>query len=56
LENWWLRHFPVVKTLPGSDIRYRARRLDSLAMSLEMFDECTLYPPSLVSKTGFEKG
>jgi FkbM family methyltransferase len=50
LGNWWLRHFPVVKTLPESDVRYRARRLDSLAMSVEMFDECILYPPSEMPK------
>lgn len=43
LGNWWLRHFPVVKRLPASGIRYRARRLDSLALSVEMFDESSLY-------------
>jgi hypothetical protein len=37
LGNWWLRHFPVVKTLPDSNIRYRARRLESLGLSVEMF-------------------
>jgi FkbM family methyltransferase len=41
--NWWLSHFPVVKTLPDSNIRYRARRLESLELSVEMFDECSLY-------------
>ena len=30
LANWWLHRFPVVKTLPGSGIRYRARRVESL--------------------------
>jgi FkbM family methyltransferase len=40
--NFWLRHFPVVKTLP-SGIRYRARRVESLALSVEMFDENALY-------------
>jgi FkbM family methyltransferase len=46
LGNWWLRHFPVVKTLPDSNIRYRARRLESLGLSVEMFDECSLYAVS----------
>jgi FkbM family methyltransferase len=32
--------------LPGSNIRYRARRLDSLALSVEMFDQSSLYPHS----------
>jgi FkbM family methyltransferase len=43
LVNWWLRRFPVVKTLPGSGIRYRARRVESLALSVEMFDKGALY-------------
>jgi FkbM family methyltransferase len=43
LGNWWLRHFPVVKTLPGTNLRYRARRLESLALSVEMFDQRSLY-------------
>jgi FkbM family methyltransferase len=42
LVNWWLHKFPVVKTLP-SGIQYRARRVESLALSAEMFDENTLY-------------
>jgi FkbM family methyltransferase len=46
LANWWLRRFPVVKTLPGTDIRYRARRLDSLSLSVVMFDRAALYPTS----------
>jgi FkbM family methyltransferase len=44
LANWWLHRFPVVKTLPGSGIRYRARRVESLGLSVEMLDEGTLYP------------
>jgi len=43
LANWWLHRFPVVKTLPGSGIRYRARRVESLGLSVEMFDKGTLY-------------
>jgi FkbM family methyltransferase len=46
LGNWWLRHFPVVRTLPGSGIRYRARRLDSLALAAEMFESDTVYSAS----------
>jgi FkbM family methyltransferase len=46
LANWWLHHFPVVKTLPGSGICYRARRVESLGLSVEMLDEGTLYPTS----------
>ena len=43
LANWWLGCFPVVKTLPASGIRYRARRLESLGLSVEMFDRGELY-------------
>lgn len=46
LGNWWLRHFPVVRTLPGSGIRYRARRVDSLALASEMFGSNTIYSAS----------
>jgi len=49
LVNWWLHRFPVVKTLPGSGIRYRARRVESLALSVEMFDKGTLYSTSNMS-------
>jgi hypothetical protein len=43
LGNWWLHRFPVVKTLPGTAIRYRARRVESLALAAEMFESGTLY-------------
>ena len=46
LVNWWLRCFPVVKTLPASGIRYRARRVESLGLSVEMFDRGELYSTS----------
>lgn len=46
LANWWLRIFPLVKTLPGTNIRYRARRLDSLCLSVLMFDRSALYSTS----------
>lgn len=43
LANFWLHCFPIVKTLPGSGIRYRARRVESLGLSVEMFDKNELY-------------
>ena len=43
LANWWLHCFPVVKSLPASGIRYRARRVESLGLSVEMFDKSELY-------------
>jgi FkbM family methyltransferase len=46
LVNWWLGCFPVMKTLPASGIRYRARRLESLGLSMEMFDKDELYSTS----------
>lgn len=47
-----MHHFPVVKTLPASGIRYRARRVESLGLSVEMFDKGELYsltdlPPNI---------
>ena len=50
LANQWLRRFPVVKTLPGSGIRYRARRVESLGLSAEMFDRDLLYTTSGLSE------
>jgi FkbM family methyltransferase len=43
LANWWLNLFPSVKVLPKSGVRYRARRVESLALSVEMFDKESLY-------------
>ena len=43
LTNWWLNHFPIVKVLPKSGVKYRARRVESLALSVEMFDKESLY-------------
>jgi FkbM family methyltransferase len=48
--NFWLRHFPVVKTLP-SGIRYRARRVESLGLSVEMFDKDCLYSGAIPADT-----
>ena len=49
LVNWWLHCFPVVKTLPVCGIRYRARRVESLGLSVEMFDRAVLYSISDLS-------
>ena len=46
LVNKWLHWFPVIKTLPGSGLRYRARRVESLGLSAEMFDQGSLYTTS----------
>jgi FkbM family methyltransferase len=46
LVNKWLHWFPVVNTLPGSGIRYRARRVESMSLSAEMFDRGLLYTTS----------
>lgn len=43
LANAWLRCFPVQKVLPGSGVRYRASRIESIALSVEMFDQSQLY-------------
>lgn len=43
LTNFFLRCFPAVKQLPATGIRYRARRVESLALSAEMFERDTLY-------------
>jgi FkbM family methyltransferase len=43
LTNFFLHCFPAVKRLPGTGIRYRARRVESLSLSVEMFERDTLY-------------
>jgi len=43
LVNWWLNHFPTVKVLPESRVKYRARRVESIGLSVEMFDNESLY-------------
>jgi FkbM family methyltransferase len=48
LVNWWLRHFPHVKRLPGSGIVYRAVRLESIPLATEMFKQGNLYDASLL--------
>jgi FkbM family methyltransferase len=46
LGNWWLHRFPVKRDLPGSNVHYRVRWLDSLAVSTLMFQDNNLYSPS----------
>ena len=51
LANWWLRRFPVVWTVPGSTIKYRASRVDSLALAAEMFEADAVYSTSGLPRT-----
>ena len=48
LGNWWLRRHPLVKKLPGSGIVYRATRLESIPLSVEMFEKGNLYDATLL--------
>ena len=50
LGNWWLRRFPSVKTLPGSGVKYRATRLESIPLAVEMFEKGNLYDAALLPK------
>ena len=48
LGNWWLRTFPMIKRLPGSGVIYRATRLESIPLAVEMFEKGNLYDASLL--------
>jgi len=48
LGNFWLRHFPINKRLPGSQVVYRATRLESILLAKEMFETGNLYDASLL--------
>jgi len=48
LSNWWLGHFPTIKRLPGSGVVYRASRLESIPLAVEMFEKGNLYDASLL--------
>ena len=50
LANWWLHHFPQVKKLPGSGVIYRATRLESIPLAVEMFEKGNLYNAALLPK------
>ena len=48
LGNAWLRSFPAVKRLPGSGVIYRATRLESIPLAVEMFEKGNLYDAALL--------
>ena len=50
IANAWLRRFPAIKQLPGSGIRYRATRVESIPLAQEMFDKGALYDAALLPK------
>jgi len=50
VANAWLRRFPMVKQLPGSGVRYRATRVESIPLAQEMFDKGALYDAALLPK------
>lgn len=50
LGNWWLRTFPMVKRLPGSGVVYRATRLESIPLAVEMFEKGNLYDATLLPR------
>lgn len=47
LGNAWLRRFPQTKRLPQSGVVYRATRLESIPLAVEMFEK-NLYDASLL--------
>src|SRR5258705_6809868 len=50
LANAWLRAFPLVKRLPGSGVKYRATRVESIPLAVEIFEKGNLYDASLLPK------
>ena len=52
LGNAWLKRFPFVKKLPGSGVIYRATRLESIPLAVEMFEKGNLYDATLL-RTAF---
>jgi FkbM family methyltransferase len=47
IANWWLARFPLVERLPESGVIYRATRLESIPLAVEMFEK-NLYDASLL--------
>lgn len=47
IANWWLKRCPIVKRLPGSGVVYRATRVESIPLAVEMFER-NLYDASLL--------
>ena len=50
LGNAWFKRFPSVKKLPGSGVIYRATRLESIPLAVEMFEKGNLYEAALLPK------
>src|SRR6185436_20153198 len=48
LGNAWLRKFPLTRRLPGSGVSYRATRLESIPLAVEMFEKGNLYDAALL--------
>ena len=48
LGNAWLRRVPLVKRLPESGVIYRATRLESIPLAVEMFEKGNLYDAALL--------
>lgn len=48
LANWWLGVLPWTKKLPGSNVIYRATRIESIPLAQEMFDKGVLYDAQLL--------
>jgi FkbM family methyltransferase len=48
LANAWLRRFPRLRRLPGSNVVYRATRLESIPLAHEMFEKGSLYEAALL--------
>jgi len=50
LGNAWLRAFPLVKKFPASGVVYRATRMESIPLAVEMFEKGNLYDAALLPK------
>jgi FkbM family methyltransferase len=50
LGNWWLGHHPLIRRLPESGVYYRATRLESIPLAVEMFEKGNLYDATLLPK------
>ncbi len=50
LLNWWLERHPIIRKLPQTGVTYRARRLESIALAVEMLDQGTLYDRKLIPR------
>src|SRR5688572_25285702 len=48
VANAWLSRFPLVKRLPGSEVIYRATRVESIPLAQEMFEKGALYDAALL--------